>query len=243
MKALITAAGRGTRLKEITLFNNKCLLKIGDKGLLEHSVAILKKNMIENIYIITGHYADKIESTLNKEVTCIFNPFYNSSGILISLWLAREYLYGEEFIFLTGDVLYDPDILERLLREKEGNIICVDKKKSYTEEASKVIVKNDRIFLMGKDLPLQDVNAEFGHIARFSKQGSKRLFDKINQFLRQERLNTYLMDVLNELINEGTYFFPFDITGHPRIEIDVWEDLEEARAKIYPLIADKLNNL
>ena len=159
MKALITAAGLGTRMGSITSNTNKCLLKIGGKSLLEHSVAALKKHGVKSIYIITGHCADKVESALSGQANFIFNPFYKNSGILISLWLAEKCLYDQEFIFLTGDVLYDPKVLERLLHQKESNIITIDKKESYTEEASKVIVKNDAVFLMGKDLPIPEVSA------------------------------------------------------------------------------------
>lgn len=235
MKALITSAGLGTRLEKIK-HTNKCLLHVGDKSILERSISTLQRYGINDIYVITGHFADKVEKEVQDKATCIFNPFYKISGIVVSIWFSKMFLYNKEFIFLTGDVLYDPKLIEKILELKKEIVIPIEKKEEYDSEDSKVIVSGNKITKMGKDLGDSKISGEYCCITKFSDRGSKHFFDKIDHFLRNERLNTYLMDVFNELIEDGVHIEPLDITGIPRIEIDFLKDLEDAKEKILPCI-------
>ncbi|MCH8004334.1 MAG: NTP transferase domain-containing protein [Nanoarchaeota archaeon] len=238
MKALITSAGLGTRLEKIK-HTNKCLLNIGHKSIIGRSIAALQKYGINDIYVVTGHFAEKVEKEVQDMATCIFNPFYKVSGIVVSIWCAKSFLYNKNFIFLTGDVLYDHELIEKILKSKRDIIIPIEKKNEYDHEDSKVIVRNKKVVSMGKSLPLSKVSGEFCCIARFNKKGSKYLFDKIDSFLRREKLNTHLMDVFNELIEDGVNITSADVTGIPRIEIDFLKDLDYAKEKILPLIDRK----
>jgi len=238
MKALITSAGLGTRLEKIK-HTNKCLLNIGHKSIIGRSIAALQKYGINDIYVVTGHFAEKVEKEVQGKATCVFNPFYKVSGIVVSIWCAKSFLYNKNFIFLTGDILYDPELIEKILKSKRDIIIPIEKKNEYDHEDSKVIVRNKKIVSMGKTLPLSKVSGEFCCIARFNKNGSKYLFNKIDLFLRKEKLNTHLMDVFNEIIADGVCVTPVNITGIPRIEIDFLKDLEDAKKKILPCIDRK----
>lgn len=235
MKALITAAGLGTRLEEMK-HTNKCLLKVGNKSIIERSISALKKYGIDDLYIVTGHYFEKVEKELEGKVAFIFNPFYKMSGIVVSIWFAKNFLYKQDFIFLTGDLLYDSGLIKKLLGVTEDIVMPIEKKDSYDHEDSKVIIDDGRIIETGKNLPLSKVSGEFCGIIKFSAKGSALLFDKIESFLRRGKLNTYFMDVLNELIADGVDIIPVDITGIPRMEIDFLKDLEYAREKLLALI-------
>jgi len=235
MKALITSAGLGSRIPELKN-TNKSLIKIGNKTLISRAIDSLNSHGIRDIYVITGHNAKKVEKEITDRATPIFNPFYKTSGIIVSMWLAKQFLEKEDFIFMTNDVLFDPRLIDRCLMSKKDIVIPIERKGGYTKEDSKVIVRKGMIIKTGKNLPLSKTSGEFGHMAVFSKKGGQQLFNKIESFILEEKINSYLMDVFNALIEDGVHLYPVDITGIPRIEIDYMMDLISARKKIFPLI-------
>ena len=235
MKALITSAGSGSRIPELKN-TNKSLIRIGNKTLISRAIDSLNSRGISDIYVITGHNAKKVANEVADRATCIFNPLYKTSGIIVSMWFAKQFLEKEDFIFMTNDILFDPRLIDKCLMSEKDITIPIEKKRRYTKEDSKIIVRGDKIIKTGKDLHLSETSGEFGHMALFRKKGSKQLFDRIESFILEGKTNSYLMDVFNVLIEDGVHLYPVDITGILRIEIDYMIDLIRARKKIFPLI-------
>ena len=71
MQAVILAAGKGTRMgiKDAP----KCLLKIGNKSIIEHQVNYLRNIGCKKILVVTGYNSNKIKNTLGNSVEYIFN--------------------------------------------------------------------------------------------------------------------------------------------------------------------------
>ena len=81
MKAIILAAGQGTRLKDLTKHTPKCIIKLGGRTILEYQVKILKDYGIEDIFLVIGTKGD----VWNQEAYEICNSFlYNR------LWMCQE---------------------------------------------------------------------------------------------------------------------------------------------------------
>ena len=228
MKALIAAAGKGTRLTNITRDGNKCLLKVKQQSLLEISIKHLNDNGIGKIIVVTGHAFNQVREELSSKVDFAHNPFYEVSGILPSLWLARDLIGREDFVFITGDSIYHPDILKRCIDAQGDIVICV-KKGKCDAEAVKVIIHAGGIVDMGKNIPPEQANNEFMGMMKVSPAGNRLVFDMIDQYLKKGRLNAYLSDVLMELQLAGTRIDFIDTNGNPYIEIDTPEDYEQAK--------------
>jgi NDP-sugar pyrophosphorylase family protein len=81
VKALITAAGLGSRLGSITKDINKCLLPVGGKPLMRHSVDSFKELGISDIIVVTGYHADKVMQEFGNEVTYVYNKDYATTTI------------------------------------------------------------------------------------------------------------------------------------------------------------------
>jgi choline kinase len=227
MKALITCAGMGTRLGILTEKTNKTLLKLNGKMIIEVILDILDRYNIKNkdTVVIGGHAYNKVEEVLKDKVNLIYNPFYQISGILCSIWFARGYLEQEEFVFITGDSIFHPSILE-LCIEKDGDIVvCVDKKKCDAED-SKVIIKNEEIIDLGKNIAPHKATGEFIGMLKVSKNASKAFFKEVDLILKETRLNSYVSDLLLRLKNKGIRLLPVYTQNYPRIEIDYPKDLE-----------------
>jgi len=235
MKALITAAGLGSRIPELKN-TNKSLIRIGNQTLISRAIDSLNSRGIKDIYVITGHNAKKVSKEVGDRAICIFNPLYKTSGILVSMSAAKQFLKNEEFLFMTNDILFDPRLIDKCLMNKKDIVIPFEIKESYDKEDSKIMIDGDKIIKTGKNLSLSKTSGEFGHMALFSRKGSKHLFNKIESFIQEDKINAYLMDVFNALIEDGVHLHHVDITGIVRIEIDYMLDLEHARKKIFPLI-------
>jgi choline kinase len=228
MKALITAAGMGTRFKELVRDNNKCLLEIGNRSLLDISLNNLNKYGINEVVIVTGHSYDKVEKKLSGRAFFVYNPFYKISGILPSIWLARHKIGLDSFIFITGDSVYHPSILEKCIDTTADIVICVKKKKCDAED-SKIIIKNKKITAMGKDIKEKDATGEFMGMMKISKNATKSFFDTVDALLKEGRLNAYVADVLMELKYKGIKPVVVYAGSKPYIEIDTPLDLKRAR--------------
>lgn len=235
MKALITAAGLGTRMGNVTTNMNKCLLPVGGKSLLRSLVDTFKEQGVFDIFVITGHCAELVQKELNGEVTFIHNPNYATTSILGSIVLAEKYLKGYDFMFSTGDSLLHPQLIQKMIHsdKKENILLGVDIKKC-DEEDMKVIIKDNIVVDMSKKIPLSEATGEYTGLTYFPVAASPAFFDLIAASLEQGSKNQYIAQMLLLLQQQGSALIPMYTEGLPRIEIDYPEDLETAR-KLYAL--------
>ena len=121
-KAIIIAAGLGSRLKGYTESLPKCMLKFGDKTLLERQLDAYRDCGINNISVVRGYKKEKI----NIEGLRYFeNPDYENNNILNSLFYAEEELNGN-VIAAYSDILFEPAVVKRLLESEADISIVVD---------------------------------------------------------------------------------------------------------------------
>jgi NDP-sugar pyrophosphorylase family protein len=113
MQAVILAAGRGTRMKELTNDVPKPLLETAGKTLLEHKFDELPDE-VDEIVIIIGYHGDKVEERLGNEyngrrITYVVQETLD--GTAGALWKAKEALH-DRFLVMMGDDLYGRNDLE-----------------------------------------------------------------------------------------------------------------------------------
>ena len=117
MKAVVLAAGKGTRLKPLTNTRPKHLIPVAGKPILEHVLLALKKAGIHEIYIIVGYRAEMIKdrfsdgSSLGLKIEYIVQP--KLLGTADAIKTAQPYV-DENFLVVYGDLLFTPKtIIER----------------------------------------------------------------------------------------------------------------------------------
>lgn len=243
MKAIIIAAGPGKRLGKNTYDKPKCLLKIGSKTIMEIQLDALRNNGINNIVIVRGHMKDRINFS---NIKYFENKDYFNNNILQSLFCAKTEINGE-FVFSYSDILYNEEIVRKLLEQKTdfGLIIDVAWKKRYENrtlhppsEAELVFVENGHIIKIAKGLDPDKSHGEFIGLAFFSERGArilKNLFNEVNEKFQNRQFHNavtiekaYLTDIIQELIDRGFKVKNIDIDGGWH-EIDTPQDLEQAR--------------
>ncbi len=225
MKAIILAAGKATRLLPLTKDTPQCLLRVGKKTILERQIEYLNNAGIKDIIVIRGYLEEKVEKFCKeKKIRVLFNPFYNVSGMAMTLWVAKEELKNG-FILLYSDVIFNPKIIEDLVDNK-SDICLTIRKDGLREEAEKVIEKGGLIENVTK-AKIEGENGEFIGIAKFSESGAKKLIEEIGG-IAKENLNASFIDVIGRLIKRGEKISACDIKNTPFIDIDFPKDLEKA---------------
>ena len=106
MKAVILAAGAARRLAPMINSIPKCLIKIGDKSILENQLDALQFYGIEDVLIVVGYLKEQIIEKIGNQyktinISYIENPLFSSTNTVYSLWLVRAYFAGKIFFIST----------------------------------------------------------------------------------------------------------------------------------------------
>lgn len=235
-KAIILAAGQGSRLLPLTADQPKCLIDFAGKSLIAWQIEALAANGIEEIAVVTGFRDYKLDAALaaipqpRPVIRTCFNPFYKVADNLGSCWIVREEM-DRDFIILNGDTLVSPEIVGRLVAGAAMPItVTIDVKDSYDLDDMKVQRDGDRLLQIGKRLDAKDSNAESIGMLAFKGDGPSIFRDQVEAMMRTPEgvLNWYLK-AIHALAPSGVVG-TVSIEGLPWAEVDFPEDLPIARA-------------
>lgn len=123
MKAIILAAGRGSRMKHMTDDCPKCLVELRGKPLLEWQLAALREAGIDEIGIVTGY---KREMLANRAPTEFHNARWDSTNMVSSLACASTWLENEPCIVSYSDIFYDASSTTSLMKSAADLAVTYD---------------------------------------------------------------------------------------------------------------------
>jgi len=175
-----------------------------------------------------------VEAELNGRAQLLLNPRHAETNSLYSLWLAREFAAGG-FVLLNADVLFDPEILLRVLRSPHPEALAVERRGQFSPEEMKVELAGDRILAMSKDLPAERAHAENLGVLKFSPEGARLLFDRIEELLAAGGEKQFCPYAFNAIAAHRP-LHAVAVNGLPWIEIDFADDLLRAREEVLPAI-------
>jgi len=203
MKAMILAAGLGTRLKPLTNHKPKALIEINGKPLLEWLILRLKKYSFNEIIINTHHFAEQIHSFLKKnnnfdlhiEISHENVLLNTGGGIKNASWFFND---NKPFLVHNVDVLTDTDYLKAFDYHVKGNaLVTLFTRKRKT---SRYFLFNEKNNLNGwesmKSKELRIVNTDYEKLNRFSFMGIHIISPQIFSYIEDEGIfsiiDTYL---------------------------------------------------
>lgn len=236
MKALILAAGEAKRLKPLTENKPKCLLKVGEKTIIDYQIESLIKNGISNVVVVTGFLAEKLESHLTKHhreisFTFIRSRDYYKTYPAHGLWLAREHMQGD-ILYLNADVICHPNIIKEIVDSPFKSVTAIHKN-DWDEEQVNVTSNDDgEVLSMGKYISSKLSSGEFIGVTKMGSDFNSELIRVLDQFIEREELKKFAADAINLTIQRGKSMNILDVTHLPAIEIDTEEDLINALVEV-----------
>src|SRR5829696_6622263 len=237
MKAIILAAGKGTRLNGLDL-KPKCLFEVGGQTLLERQVEALREAHVNDIVIVLGFEADRIRRLYEHTASFVINSRFEETSSMYSLWLAREHLL-EGFVVLNCDVLFHPQLLERLLSSPLEDALLVDvvdkNNNQLGDEEMKVKISDGLVIDIRKDLDPAEADGENVGIVKFSASGARRLVEEMDTLISRGQLRDWAPRAFREFATRYP-LHAISTEDYPWIEIDFPEDYRRAKEEVFPQI-------
>lgn len=243
MRAIILAAGVGSRLfGDDRSQPPKCLIEFDGKTLLQRHIELLRELGIDGLTLVVGYRKDRVVGEALKHapegfLETVHNPMYRG-GAVISMWTARHvFRRGEDVLFMDADVLYDPEILTRLIESEHKNAFIYDAALDEGEDPVRICLRNGVPADFGKRIVGQfDAVGEWPGFMKLSPEAGMIYADALERYIDGGKLmSTYEEPMRDVVVGEPAGFFNIvDISDLDWIEIDFPEDLERARQVILP---------
>lgn len=232
MKAIILAAGVGSRLRPITDHMPKSLIQVGNKKVLDYQIeGYLSAGLNqEDINIVTGYRSEDIAKYLKEKyprVKIVENREFATTNNMYSLYLAINTLEQNrvESLFINNaDCIYDYSIIKQMVESPNENLIAC-KKDVYIEESMKVTVSGDRIVNISKQIHANDAYGVSLDLYKFGSATFVSLKNIISRIIEKEKkINLWTELSFPELFTNSTVL-PIDTKNLKWVEIDNKEDL------------------
>ena len=230
MKAIILAAGLGSRLGDFTKEKPKSLIKVNGKPIIKYQIDAYLNAGIFEILIVTGYKSIELENYIknnySKNIKFINNVNFDSTNNMYSLWLCKDYIINSEKVFISNaDVVFDESIVLKMVNENQ-NIIACDSNQ-YNEESMKISINSkSEITDISKKINIENSHACSIDLYCFIQSGIISLMDEISKIIKEDK-NQWTELAIQKIIKEKKIkTFPFYLDNSERwFEIDNLEDL------------------
>ena len=233
MKALILAAGLGTRLAPITNDRPKSLVPVNGQPIILKQIDNLHKNGITDITVVSGYKANILEEKIHAlypEIRIIESVDYATTNNMYSAYLAHEVMENSDFLMMNADVFYDASVVTALLNFEAPNAIVTDIG-NYLEESMKVVEENGRLVKISKSIEKADALGASIDVYKFSSDAGKKFFGKCAEYIESKKeLKMWSEVALNDILKD-VEFRACPLVGR-WLEIDNHDDLAAAEKLI-----------
>ena len=237
MIGVILAAGMAKRLRPLTDNKPKCLLKVGERTLLERTVDAMRLAGITEFVVVTGYCADQIRDFLTihyplSTIHFLHNADYEHNNNIYSLWMSGQIVRDKEFLLMDSDILCDPAAVVRIAQEPES-ALAVNRHELGDEEMKVVVDSEGHITEISKTCRPEDAMGESVGIEHVTPDYSRALFQELDQMIEREGLiDIFYERAFERLIPQGHTFRVVDTTHYFSYELDTPEDFERAQQLI-----------
>lgn len=228
MKAIILAAGMGSRISDDIGPIPKATLKLKGKPIIRATVEMLIEKGIE-VSICTGYRYKLIQEALSGLAVEYFNnPFFNLMNNIGTLWFAKDFL-DDECMILSADVVFDEKLLDRVIKTNGDLLMVTDMSRIYDGDYFFVLDDNGRITEYGPDVAIDKRSCEYVGLSKISKDAVGAFRQRLEKMIIDGNNQCYFEYVFFSFINSEVYQLKtIDISGCTWREIDRIEDYRKA---------------
>lgn len=236
MKALILNSGLGTRIGNFTKQYPKCMAEISNhETILSRQLKLLEKQGIRDVIITTGMLENKLiaycnDLNLSLNLNFIYNPDYNHTNYIYSIYLARNYL-DDDIIIMHGDIVFEKNVLIKII-ESEKSCIVTSSTAKLPEKDFKAVIKEDSGNMVSK------IGIEFFENAitaqplyKLKKKDWAVWLKEICSYCERGITSCYAEVAFNEISNDCN-IYSLDIKDLFCHEVDTMEDWRLVKEKL-----------
>ncbi len=245
MQAIILAAGMGKRLNDLTQNNTKCMVKVNNQRLIDYILDGISEVKLNKIVIVVGYEAQGLINYLGNSyngtpIEYIHNVDYDTTNNIYSLYLAGANLLQDDTLLLESDLIFDKQIIHRLVEDKRPNLAVVDKYKPWMDGTVVKLDKDENIlnFIPKKHFVFEESDNYYKtvNIYKFSKTFSRDIYlPFLEAYSKALGKNDYYEQVLRVIaFIDNSEINALTLQGEKWYEIDDKQDLDNAETVFAP---------
>lgn len=223
MRAILLAAGMGTRLRPLTLETPKSLIEVNGKPLLERQVEFLKEKGINEIIVVTGYLSEKFEYLKEKYgVSLVYNDKYDVYNNIYTMYLVKDYL--EDSYVIDADVYIAENFI---IENPQSSLYFTAYKKGFKDEWK---------LYFDEDLRVKGIKVESGEgyilsgVSYWCKDDTKIIGKELEDMIDSGEFSTLYWD---DIVKNNIYRLNVNIEKikeNSIFEIDNLEELEYVKS-------------
>ncbi len=218
MKAIIMAAGVGSRIRSVIGDKPKCLIVADGETLISRMVRILKSRNVKEITVITGYRSELIHEELGSRVNYFHNPFFSVTNSIASLWLARD-LLNDHIILMNADLYVEEKVIDIALSQTRHVVMLSDSSRIETADF-RFGVDGDRIVKTGNNLSNHETDCEYVGIVRIDRSFIGEFKTRMEHMIQRADFRNWWEGVLYSFINDNMTIYHEDVIGTFWTEVD-----------------------
>lgn len=232
MKAIILAAGMGSRLKALTKDNPKCMVKVNGETLIERVLSQLDKCNLEEIILVLGYKKDVLKEYINNlgietKISYIDNDIYDKTNNIYSLYMAKEEMLKNDILLLESDLIFDDSILKNLTADTNKNMAVIASYEPWMDGTCVKLDSENNIidFVTSKKFDFNDTKDLYKtvNVYKFSKEFNKCYIKFLEAYLSSNGENQYYETVLETMIN----VLPNELKGFVLNDNQKWYEIDD----------------
>ena len=239
MKAIILAAGQGTRLRPYTNDRPKCMVPLAGKPMLHRQLEVLRRGGVEDITLVGGYHADKLQA---PGVSLVTNPRYDQTNMVATLFCAAEAMIpGEDLLISYGDIVFEDRVLKAVL-DCDGEI-CLGADREWrrlwetrmddplSDAETFKMQDGNRVVELGKE-PASYADAEAQYMGLIRVRGDRvadfkaayEAMDRSAEYDGKDFDNMYMTSLIQHLIDQS-WDVRASLVDNGWLEVDTAEEL------------------
>ena len=221
MKAILLAAGRGTRIARNVERIPKSTLPVDGVPLIRRSVELLQDEGMECV-VCTGFEEEKVKDALSgiDNITYYYNPFYDITNSIASIWFARKEM-DDDLLVLNADVFFSKEIIA----DRRDPVMAIDYSRTAEGDYFFYTTMDGRIEKYGKGLPIEQRTCEYVGIAKIGRVFLPKFIRRMEELVRCQKHGVWWENILYSFTdNKEEDIYTIDVGGRFWAEIDYFDD-------------------
>lgn len=245
-KAVILAAGLGSRLKSITAEIPKAMVRVNGNAVIDYQIHALSINSIDNIIVVVGYHGANLISYLRdrwgSKVNLQFaiNPDYATTNSAYSLNLAQGLIGGDDYIHMNCDVIFSSKLVKQLIASQSRNQIIINKHIDLGDNMEQVILDDSGKITYMNNIHYSDAVGKAMGLCKISSEALEWIIKKIEMNQAKGLLNDNFYGIIRECVDVKPFYSLFSDSGsifeiNNETELNIAEEAVKLNTQIFDL--------